>query len=273
MAFGLLRNLASFAASAAGFDDEVDFGFVDETPKSADVMSPQPPLPASAANSWSMLVALGIALSTCGVGIMILTYVFSSKQGEMEYPKPQRRAAPSPVLLSPNAGGGGKGPLAVGEAWEGAATYEWTQSAEAVELRIPLPAATTSRQIAVEFERTGLDVSIQGIAVLSGALTKKVAPDASTWYVERDAGADVLIVSLEKQAVRGGGAEGEAWSCVVLGHPRYGEATPGSARGGSSLGGGGGGGPAIHTIDPNDKDGVSRLVEQLAAARKAKKAL
>ena len=69
MAFGLLRNLASFAASAAGFDDEVDFGFVDETPESADVMSPQPPLPASAANSWSMLVALGIALSTCGVGI------------------------------------------------------------------------------------------------------------------------------------------------------------------------------------------------------------
>ena len=43
-----------------------------------------------------------------------------------------------------------------------------------------------------------------------------------------------------------------------------------AGRGAAAMDASASAGPSIHTVDPNDPDGVTRLVEQLAAARRAR---
>ena len=133
--------------------------------------------------------------------------------------------------------------------------------------------------------------------MLNGPLEHGVETDASTWFVERSGGDEssgerTLVVSLEKRPRSGKDADAP-WSRVVKkkGHPRYGMTILFSfhrmteyssnlmlfkcdyycaGRGTAATDASASAGPSIHTVDPNDPDGVTRLVEQLAAARRAR---
>eukprot|EP00906_Rhabdomonas_costata_P009220 RCo013067 len=62
--------------------------------------------------------------------------------------------------------------------------YSWTQDADEISVRIPLPPGTKAKQLAVEITRSHISAGLKGqTPTLSGAPYKPVKADGSTWSV------------------------------------------------------------------------------------------
>jgi len=85
--------------------------------------------------------------------------------------------------------------------------YSWTQTSEEVEIKIPLPSGTNSKQIKIKFGSRKIKVDVAGKSVVEGDLGGAVILDDCTYTIENG----VLLVVLGKQE----GGEGEWTKCVL----------------------------------------------------------
>ncbi|EPZ32981.1 putative nudC protein [Rozella allomycis CSF55] len=90
--------------------------------------------------------------------------------------------------------------------------YSWKQTLQDVDLVIPVPAGTKSKQIRVEISRKKLVVALNNEApIISGELHKDIIVDDSTWTLDSQ---KEIQVHLEKKN------QMEWWACVIEGHPK-----------------------------------------------------
>ena len=78
--------------------------------------------------------------------------------------------------------------------------FKWTQTDADLEIRIPVPPGTKSKDLTVNIKRNALKVALKADAANPkldvASLKNNVDVDSSTWYID----GDVLIVTLEKAA-------------------------------------------------------------------------
>ncbi|KOS13468.1 hypothetical protein Malapachy_0018 [Malassezia pachydermatis] len=101
--------------------------------------------------------------------------------------------------------------------------YKWTQTLDHVEMMIPVPSGTRSKQVQLTLKRTSISVTVHGSIIVEGALPKPILTDDSTWtigtfsifkkaYAEDDG--SLLSIYLEKEN------QNEWWPHVVTHHPK-----------------------------------------------------
>lgn len=87
--------------------------------------------------------------------------------------------------LKPNAGNGANH-----------ATYSWTQTLVDAEVRVPLHAAVTKRDLIVDIKKLALRVGVKGQPdILNGTLPAAVHPDECTWLLEDG---KTIVITLDK---------------------------------------------------------------------------
>eukprot|EP01114_Cavostelium_apophysatum_P014639 TRINITY_DN3845_c0_g1_i1.p1 TRINITY_DN3845_c0_g1~~TRINITY_DN3845_c0_g1_i1.p1 ORF type:complete len:321 (+),score=106.38 TRINITY_DN3845_c0_g1_i1:122-1084(+) len=102
--------------------------------------------------------------------------------------------------LAPNAGNGST-----------TDKYSWTQTLQDLEVRIPVPEGTRSRDVACDLSKTRLKVGLKGKPpIVSDELCKPIKVDDSTWILEDN---KVLVIQLSKVNKM------EWWSRVVMSEP------------------------------------------------------
>jgi len=100
----------------------------------------------------------------------------------------------------PTAAQGGRGWIPPKRQLEvqSAAGYSWRETDDEIEVRLPLPSATTtSADLAVSIESRALSVSICGEVALSGELCGRLLVDESSWSLERTDDADAGVLQLD----------------------------------------------------------------------------
>jgi hypothetical protein len=85
----------------------------------------------------------------------------------------------------------------------------WTQSADEVELKLTVPAGTSSKDCRITFKRSQLGVAVNKETQLEGALFSAIVPDECTYTMEDVSGARELCVTLAKAD------EGATWSWLT----------------------------------------------------------
>jgi len=96
------------------------------------------------------------------------------------------------------------------------ADYTWTQSAESVDVWLPLPPGAQRAAIAVRFSRTAVEASVDCVERLAGATCRPIDPDECTWQIDDDkAGGRTLWITLQKVTPT---HKREHWACVLTGH-------------------------------------------------------
>lgn len=89
--------------------------------------------------------------------------------------------------------------------------YSWTQQLADLQVNVPVPEGTKSRQVLVEIKNKRLKVGLKGQElVLDGELYKRVIVDDCVWTLEDN---KEVVVSLQKENRM------EWWKCVVVGEP------------------------------------------------------
>lgn len=89
--------------------------------------------------------------------------------------------------------------------------YSWTQQLAELQVNVPVPDGTKSRQITVEIKNKRLKVGLKGQPpVLDGELHKRVIVDDCLWTLENN---KEVVISLQKENRM------EWWKCVVVGEP------------------------------------------------------
>lgn len=100
--------------------------------------------------------------------------------------------------LEPNSGNGGK-----------TNTYIWTQTLSEVEVRVPVPKGTLSRQLNVEIKKTRLKVGLKGKEpLIDGEFHKPIKQGDSFWTIEDN---ELVVIQLQKVK------DMEWWKCVLVG--------------------------------------------------------
>ncbi|XP_037080319.1 nuclear migration protein nudC-like [Pollicipes pollicipes] len=74
--------------------------------------------------------------------------------------------------------------------------YQWTQTLQELEIRVPLPFACKSRDLVVDMQRRRLTVGLKGHpAVIDGELSHEIKVEESTWVLEDKR---ALLIHIEK---------------------------------------------------------------------------
>lgn len=93
----------------------------------------------------------------------------------------------------------------------------WTQQLADLELKVPMPSTTKSRDLVVKFTKGHVTIGVKGQPpILDGDLHKKVIVDDCFWTLEDAPGADggkEVVVALQKEDKQ------SWWKCVVVGDP------------------------------------------------------
>ena len=93
----------------------------------------------------------------------------------------------------------------------------WTQQLADLELKVPMPSTTKSRDLVVKFTKGHITIGVKGQPpILDGDLHKKVIVDDCFWTLEDAPGADggkEVVVALQKEDKQ------SWWKCVVVGDP------------------------------------------------------
>ncbi|KAJ8598092.1 hypothetical protein CTAYLR_005569 [Chrysophaeum taylorii] len=91
----------------------------------------------------------------------------------------------------------------------------WTQQLTDLQVQVPVPAGTKSKDLAVDIGKKTLKVAIKrGQVFVEGDLHKKVIVDDCFWTLEEDAaGQKEVVISLQKENKM------EWWKCVIEGDP------------------------------------------------------
>ncbi|CAE8681750.1 unnamed protein product [Polarella glacialis] len=76
--------------------------------------------------------------------------------------------------------------------------YHWQQKGEEIQVRFPSETALTKKDVSVKFKRASLQVTVQGVIMLDGALKGTVEVDECTWCLAP--GGTELQVMLTKQS-------------------------------------------------------------------------
>ena len=97
-------------------------------------------------------------------------------------------------------------------------TYIWTQSLSEVEMRVPIPDSTITRNVMVDMTNTKLKIGIKGgdkTVIIDGELHKRIVVDDSLWVIEPSAvkGMKDIVLTLQKDNKM------EWWKNVILGDP------------------------------------------------------
>ena len=82
--------------------------------------------------------------------------------------------------------GGGKGQEDPNAEREEEGGWKWSQKGDEIQVTVPLPEATTKKDIAVVFKAASLKVTVKGEVKLEGALSDKVETDECTWCLSSD---------------------------------------------------------------------------------------
>jgi CS domain len=98
--------------------------------------------------------------------------------------------------------------------------YKWRQNQSHVEVFIPLPPGTTSRQIDLTLTPSSISVTVQERPILRGALFHEIKAEESTWYIQDG----VLEVVMLKRNRRGNYERGTTnadtfWRAVTTSAP------------------------------------------------------
>lgn len=100
----------------------------------------------------------------------------------------------------PNSGNGGDFP-----------TYNFTQVLSSVDLFVPVPKGTQSRQCAVEITASSVKIGLKGVApILAGNLYAKVKLDSCTWTLVDNSTIHLFLEKYDQM---------KWWPCVVQGEP------------------------------------------------------
>jgi len=93
----------------------------------------------------------------------------------------------------------------------------WTQQLADLELKVPMPVGTKSRDLNVKFTKSKLTVGLKGKeALIDGELHKKIIVDDCFWTLEDSPdgdGAKEIVIALQKEDKQ------NWWKCVVVGDP------------------------------------------------------
>ncbi|KAJ3125065.1 hypothetical protein HK098_000622 [Nowakowskiella sp. JEL0407] len=94
---------------------------------------------------------------------------------------------------------------------QAALPYTWKQTLEDVEIRVPVPKGTRSRDVVVDIKKKSIKVGLKGKEpILEGELCKEVKMEESTWTVDNQ---QEIFIELEKVNKM------EWWKNVVTHHP------------------------------------------------------
>lgn len=97
-------------------------------------------------------------------------------------------------------------------------SYSWSEDDDFLEVLIPVPASTKSRDISMELTSRQIKLAVAGMDVLVGQLRGKISPDGSYWSIEstdkETESTRAVALRLEKKV--GGMYDPEEWMGVVL---------------------------------------------------------
>lgn len=76
--------------------------------------------------------------------------------------------------------------------------YSWTQTDDEVEVVVPLPTGSTSKDVNVKYLPTKVEVKCRKEPLVSLSLFARVDPDGCTWTLDRDGDESKLVITIEK---------------------------------------------------------------------------
>mmetsp|Transcript_3668 Transcript_3668/g.11321 ORF Transcript_3668/g.11321 Transcript_3668/m.11321 type:complete len:149 (-) Transcript_3668:220-666(-) len=80
----------------------------------------------------------------------------------------------------------------------------WTQTAEELQLVLPLPATTRAKNVSCKILPTSISLAVNHDVVLNGRLLRTVVPDECEWAIEGGGEARLLRLTLAKRTPTAG---------------------------------------------------------------------
>ncbi|TKY85737.1 hypothetical protein EX895_005277 [Sporisorium graminicola] len=95
---------------------------------------------------------------------------------------------------------------------QAALPYTWKQQLDIVEISVPVPQGTKSRDLTIELKKRKIKVALKGKdAILEGELAKDIKEEDSTWTIEDGNTVEIQLEKMNKN---------EWWPNVVTHHPK-----------------------------------------------------
>lgn len=122
--------------------------------------------------------------------------------------------------------------------------YAWGQNEDEVLIKVRVPAGTKSKLIKLDGTTSSkLKLTVVGEVILDAELYAKCRPDDNTFTIEDDGDGRLVTVSLAKMQKT---IANKHWKCVCVGEPEIDTSKFG---------------PGVMSADPNDPNGIARLME------------
>ena len=96
--------------------------------------------------------------------------------------------------------------------------YKWDQNSRLVNVQIPLPANTKSRDVDLRYDSKTIFMSLKRDVVFQGTFHEKVKSDSPSWTIDDDGDGRVINLFLEKQTRSK--RRVDLWPCLLKGHPK-----------------------------------------------------
>eukprot|EP00913_Durusdinium_trenchii_P006631 g6230.t1 len=136
-----------------------------------------------------------------------LCRVLAAEDAEVQHEVLQQQSESSRFVQSIIAEAPVTTPMAMAE-------IKWTQSEEDITLKVAVDASTKKEDVKFKVLRESLELSVAGTLICQGDLAREVDPEESSWILDNEAGARLLVVTLQKIRPKSALKSARQWPCL-----------------------------------------------------------